>query len=79
MKLKNSDSAGIASAVGSGQPAGIGKLRIGWTDDNGKYHQYILDHVYHIPDSPVNILGISAFSKLIGDYETQGTRINSSG
>ena len=27
----------------------------------------------------MNILGISAFSKIIGDYESKGTRINSSG
>ena len=32
--------------------------------------------MFYIPDSPGNILGISAFSKCIGDYESRGTRIN---
>jgi len=32
-----------------------------------------------VPDSPVNILGLSCFSKIMGDYKSKGTRINSSG
>ena len=42
-------------------------------------NQFTLKEVFHIPDSPVNILGISTFSKIIGDYESKGTRIILSG
>ena len=58
---------------------GIGDLNIGWYDDNGKYHSFVLKDVFHIPSSPVNVLGLSAFSKSIGAYDTKGTRIDSSG
>jgi len=68
----------IDTAAGAGNPTGIGQVPISWFDDNGIQHKFILNDVYHIPDSPVNILGISAFSKILGDYEAKGTRINSS-
>ena len=41
-----------------------------WLDDFGKTHQLTLKEVFNIPDSPVNILRIKAFSKIIGDYES---------
>ena len=69
---------GVASAVGSRSPVGIGDLHIGWNDDDGKYHEFMLPQVFHLPDSPVNILGLSSFSKAIGDYQQKGNRINSS-
>ena len=69
----------IDTAAGAGAPVGIGEVPIGWYDDSGQYHKFILTEVFHVPDSPVNIMGISAFSKIIGDYENKGTRINSSG
>ena len=53
----------IATAVGCGSPIGIGHLHIGWKDDLGTYWEYVIKGVYHVPDSPVNILGISAFLK----------------
>ena len=67
------------TSAGPGNAVGIGDLIISRKDDHGKHHQFTLQNVYHIPDSPVNILGLSAFSEYIGDYETRGTRINSSG
>ena len=79
IKFGSSIDSGIATAVGSGSPVGIGSLRIGWDDDNGKFHEYIIKGVYHVPTSPVNILDLSAFSKSLGDYDQKGIRINSSG
>jgi len=79
IKLGSNIDSGIATAVGSGSPVGMGTLRIGWDDDDGKFHKYEIKGVYHVPTSPVNILGLSAFSKSIGDYDQKGTRINSSG
>ena len=79
VKVDPKKTCGVSSAVGSGSPVGIGDLRIGWNDDDGKHHKFVLHQVFHIPDSPVNILGLSSFSKAIGDYQEKGTRINSSG
>jgi len=69
----------VSSAVGNGTPVGVGDLNIGWRDDFGKYHGFVIPKVLHIPTSPVNILGVSAFLQAIGDYQQKGTRINSSG
>jgi len=79
VKFSSNVESGIATAVGSGSPIGMGHLRIGWKDDNSKYHEYVIKGAYHVPSSPVNILGLSAFSKSLGDYHQKGTRINSSG
>ena len=79
VKLDSSMESGIATAVGSGSPVGIGHLRIGWKDDLGTYREYVIKNVYHVPDSPVNILGISAFSRSLEDYDSKGTRVTSSG
>ena len=70
---------GISTACAEGFPKGIGTLRVGWYNDNDKYHHFTLAGALHIPSSLVNILGISAFSRIIGDYEDRGTRIGSSG
>ena len=77
--LSPKEACGVSSAVGEGKPVGIGTLNIGWNDDSGKFHKFAIPRVFHIPDSPVNILGVSAFSKAIGDFDSKGTRINSSG
>ena len=70
---------GIATACGEGFPKGMGTLRVDWYDDNDRYHHFALAGALHIPSSPVNILGICAFSRIIEDYEERGTRIDSSG
>ena len=79
ISLANDLKSGITSATGEGVPVGIGTLVIGWYDDDHKFHNFRLQNAYHVPQSPVNILGLSAFSKIIGDYRIGGTRINSSG
>ena len=65
--------------MGKGSPVGVGDLNIGWRDDFGKYHGFMIPKVFHIPTSPVDILGVSAFSQAIGNYHKKGTGINSSG
>ena len=69
----------IETASGDRNPVSMGDLNIGWYDDNGQYHSFVLKDVFHVPASLVNVLGLSAFSKSIGDYDTRGTRIDSSG
>ena len=78
-KLNTSTRPNIETASGNGLPVGVGDLNIGWHDDEGKYHSFVLKNVFHIPSSPVNVLGLSAFSKSISDYQNKGTRIDSSG
>ena len=58
------------TAAGPGNAVGIEDLSISWKDDNSKIYHFVLSNVFHIPDSPVNILGISAFLKCIGDYKS---------
>ena len=53
--LDKNNMIGVASAVGSGVPIAIGDLNIGRRDDNGQYHKFVIQKVFHIPDSPVNI------------------------
>ena len=77
--LSKSTSLTFDTAAGTGNAVGVGDLAISWKDDNEKTHNFVLKNAFHILDSPVNILGISAFSKCIGDHATKGTRINSSG
>ena len=78
-KLDPSSSPNISTVPGSGSPVAIRDLNIGWYDNNGQYYSFVLKNVFHIPKSPVNVLGLCAFSKSIGDYNNGGTRINSSG
>ena len=77
--LNLEDTPTFDTVVGPSNAVGIGDLSISWKADNSKNHHFVVNNVYHIPDSPVNILGLSAFSKCIGDHESKGTRINSSG
>jgi len=73
--LENFQTPMIDTVAGAGNPTGIGQVPISWFDDDGVKLKFILNDVYHIPDSPVNILGISAFSNIVGDYyEAEGTR-----
>ena len=70
---------GISTVCGEGFPKGMGTLHVGWYDDNDKYHHVALAGALYKPSSPVNILGVYAFSWIIEDYEERDTRIDSSG
>ena len=69
----------ITTACGEGFSRGIETPQVGWYDNNNQYHHFSLAGTLHIPSSPVNILGICVFSRIIEDYEDRGTRIDSSG
>ena len=60
-KLANNSIPLIDTAAGAGAPVGVGEVPIVWYNYAGTYHQFILTEVFHVPDSPVNIMGISAF------------------
>ena len=78
-ELDMATSPSFDTVAGAENAVGIEDLEISWKDSNGKNYQFTLQNAYYMPDSPVNILGLSEFSKCIEDYDTRGTRINSSG
>ena len=79
IKLDDDISNNIKTAMVDGRPVGVGNVKVGWHDDKGKYHSFTLVGVNHVPDSPVNAIGIPALSRLLGDFDTEGTTITSSG
>ena len=79
VKLDDDPSNNIKTAMGDGKPVGVGNINIGWSDNDGKYHSFTLLGVNHVPDSPVNVIGIPALSRILGDYNEEGTTITSSG
>ena len=70
---------GVNTAAGKGIPIAVGNVNLSWQDDNAKTHSYLLPGVLHLPDSPANVWGISAFSRILGDLSRKGTQVNSSG
>ena len=52
---------------------GIGTVQMTWTDDVGHKHKYSMINVLHFPDSPVNILSVTAFANQLDDDD--GTSI----
>ena len=49
------------------KPEGVGEVQWCWIDDEGTAHTYRLRNVFFFPDSPVNILSLTAFAKQLGD------------
>ena len=78
-EFSSEEAQSITTACGEGFSRGIGTFQVGWYDDNNQYHHFSLAGALHIPSSPVNILRICVFSRIIEDYEERGTRIDSSG
>ena len=54
---------GVVTVNGKTMALGIGSVAVAWDDDDGAEHTTTLHGVLHIPDSPVNLLGISQFSR----------------
>ena len=77
VKIDPSKFYGITTAIGTGNPVGIGDIKVGWHDNDNVYHNFILKDAYHIPNSAVNVIGVSELSKNLGDFEEKGTRIDS--
>ena len=67
----------VLTSNGENAPALEGTIRLVLTDDEGANHQYDIPDCLYDPESPFNLLGISALSKYFGDVDTKGTRINS--
>ena len=67
----------VLTSNGENVPAMEGTLRLVLTDDEGANHSYDIPGCLYDPDSPFNLLGISALSKFFGDAKTKGTRISS--
>ena len=76
MKLDPTKTCGVTFAVRNCSPVSIRELNVGWWDKSGHYQNFFIPNIFHIPDSPDNILGLSTFSKDIGDFQIKGTRIN---
>lgn len=53
----------VVTVNGSTMASGIGTIEISWDDDDGVVHTYKIHGVLHIPDSPVNLLGIGQFAR----------------
>ena len=67
---------GVTTAAGKGIPLGIGYVNIGWYDDDDhKFHAFVLPNMFHILESPVSVLGITFFLKVLGYYQSGGTTI----
>ena len=60
-KFKVSDSTGVATIGGLYlSPHFIGNIRTSWYDDDEKLYDCILRGVLYFPDSPVNIISVTA-------------------
>lgn len=49
------------------KPKGVGTVEWCWKDVTGTSHTYRLHNVFYFPDSPVNILSLTAFAKQLDD------------
>ena len=54
--------------------AGISTVKWKWKDDNGVMHKELLEKVLYLPQSPINIMSVTEFSRQLDDEE--GTRID---
>jgi len=59
----------VRTASGSTAPKGYGTVQIHIRDDNGHKHRISLHDTFYFPDSPVNILGVTAYAKQLDDDE----------
>jgi len=49
-------------------PSGKGDVEISFKDDHGKCHKISLQSAYYFPDSPVNIISVTALAHQLGDH-----------
>ena len=64
----------VATIGGRGHaPSGVGTVEWIWKDDEGNTHQYLVEITLYFPQSPINILSVTEFSKQLDDEE--GTTI----
>jgi len=57
---------GSIGTIGDGAiPEGFGNMRLIWKDDCRVDHEYIINDVFYVPNSPVNLVGVTKFGKQI--------------
>lgn len=69
----------VATIGGKGHSAsGIGTVKWSWLDDDGNSHDYHIKDVLYFPESPINILSVTAFARQLQDNEYTGidTKLN---
>ena len=63
----------VATIAGEGHSAsGIGTVCWIWHDDFGVKHEYLVKDVLYFPQSPINILSITAFATQLQDEHGTG-------
>ena len=68
VQLTASTSSSVVTIGGSNfHPTSIGNIKITWNDDNGVPYQTVLKNVLYFPDSPVNVLSVTAFASQLND------------
>ena len=50
-------------------PVAMGDVKTAWLDDNGRKHTHILKDALHFPQSPINIISVTALAEQFGDEE----------
>ena len=69
-ELRSVPNTKVATIGGKGHPAsGIGTVKWSWTDEDGNFHEYEIEDCLYFPQSPINILSVTAFAKQLGDEE----------
>ena len=68
VELTASASSSVVTIGGSNfHPTSIGNIKITWNDDNGIPYHTVLKNVLYFPDSPVNVLSVTAFASQLND------------
>ena len=65
---------GIVATIGRkfNKPAETGTVKWNWKNDKGVIHAESLDKVLYFPQSPINIMSVTEFSKQFNDEEGTG-------
>ena len=50
-------------------PVAIGDVKTAWCDDSGRKHMHILKDALYFPQSPINIISVTALAEQYGDEE----------
>ena len=53
-------------------PAGIGTFKYTWIDNNGSLHTELLEYFLYFPQSPINIISVTDFTRQLDDKEATG-------
>ena len=63
----------VATIGGKGHhSSGIGTVKWSWSDDQGTVHEHLVKDVLYFPESPINILSVTAFAGQLGDPDGTG-------